>query len=178
VVRLASGYASAGFLRNRSGKQCGGYKVIGYNSIVNGSAILGDMQVAKRSLSDLTQVIQLVWPVAFRWGVTQHFSWTNVTATDSVPVCLSTYEYEDNQAEMIEPYQGEIDCVETDGLQSTVWRFAHNRATFVEGVFHSQPLGSVSRDGRFFAFQSNWDEQLGYLSNGEPRADVWIVKLE
>jgi hypothetical protein len=72
-----------------------------------------------------------------------------------------------------QPYEGEIFCVETDGLALTIWRFAHNRATYIRPFFQTQPLGSVSRDG---AFTSDWDEQLG--PNGTPRSDVFIVKLD
>ena len=69
-------------------------------------------------------------------------------------------------------------CIETDGAASTVWRFAHNRATWYPKYFNTQPLGSISRDGRFFLFTSAWDEQLGAESNGTPRSDAWIVKLD
>jgi hypothetical protein len=76
-----------------------------------------------------------------------------------------------------QPWAGEIFCVETDGRASTVWRFAHNRATYVEPYFHTQPLGGVSRDGRFFLFTSDWDAQLGIGTDGQPLSDVFIVKL-
>lgn len=160
-----------------STRQCGGYEVLGYHTIVNGPAILGDMQVAKRPLWNLDKITQLAWPVAYNWGLAQHFSWSDVNTSDTTPVCLSTYDYEADGT-ITQPYEGEINCVETDGLQSTIWRFAHNRATYVDPYFRTQPLGSVSRDGRFYAFQSNWDEQLGSLNNGEPRVDVWIVRLD
>ncbi|HET9306931.1 MAG TPA: hypothetical protein VFO46_12955 [Candidatus Sulfotelmatobacter sp.] len=160
-----------------STRECGGYQVLGYDTIVNGPAILGDMQVAKRPLNNLDQITQLVRPVAYNWGLAQHFSWSNVNSTDTTPVCLTTYDYEADGT-ITQPYEGEIDCVETDGLQSTIWRFAHNRATYVEPYFSTQPLGTVSRDGRFYSFQANWDEQLGYLSSGEPRVDVRIVRLD
>lgn len=130
-----------------------------------------------RPLNNLDQITQLVRPVAYNWGLAQHFSWSNVNSTDTTPVCLTTYDYEADGT-ITQPYEGEIDCVETDGLQSTIWRFAHNRATYVEPYFSTQPLGTVSRDGRFYSFQANWDEQLGYLSSGEPRVDVRIVRLD
>jgi hypothetical protein len=99
-----------------------------------------------------------------------------VDVNDSVPVCASTY-LDDADGSITQPFEGEIFCIETDGAASTVWRFAHNRATWYPKYFNTQPLGSISRDGRFFLFTSAWDEQLGTESNGTPRSDAWIVKL-
>src|SRR5437879_12828261 len=41
-------------------EQCYGYQAIGYNSMINGPAIEGDMQVVKRPLNNISQVSQLV----------------------------------------------------------------------------------------------------------------------
>ena len=162
-----------------SGLECEGYDALGYNSFVNGPGVIDDMQVAKRPLNNLARITQLVYPLLppHHWGQPQHFTWSNVDAKDSVPVCGSTYSYDGDPA-IDQPFAGEIFCVETDGLASTVWRFAHNRATYLPGYFHTQPLGNVSRDGRFLLFTSDWDAQLGIGSDGKPRSDVFIVKLE
>ena len=156
--------------------ECGGYGVVGYDSFVNGPAITGDMQVAKRPLDNITQISQLALPVLFDWGQPQHFTWSNVNADDSAPVCGSTYSYDGDPID--QPFAAEIFCVETDGLAPTVWRFAHNRATYIEPFFQTQPLGDVSLDGRFFLFTSDWDAQLGTGTDGTPRSDVFIVKLD
>jgi hypothetical protein len=100
-----------------------------------------------------------------------------VDVNDSVPVCASSYDVVDKDDITI-PYEGEIFCVETDGIASTIWRFAHTRQHWYQGYFNTQPLGSLSRDGRFFLFTSSWDEQAGTESNGTPRSDAWIVKLQ
>ncbi|HVN20681.1 MAG TPA: hypothetical protein VMU05_17980 [Dongiaceae bacterium] len=63
-------------------------------------------------------------------------------------------------------------------VDSIIWRFAHHRSATDEDEFITQPLVSVTRDGRFLVFNSNWDEQLGYQKSGVPRSDIWIVKLE
>jgi hypothetical protein len=76
------------------------------------------------------------------------------------------------------PWDAEIICLETDGQASTVWRFAHNRASADIEYFNTQPLGNVSPDGEFFLFTSDWDEQLGIEESGRPRSDAWIVKLQ
>jgi hypothetical protein len=154
---------------------CAGYRAVGYNSMVNGPAVTGSMQTAKRFLGDIADISELVPPVTSDWREDRHFTWANVNANDSTPICVSTYGY-DTGIWIDEPYEGEIFCIETDGVASTVWRFAHNRANYIPPFFQTQPLGSVSRSGRFFLFTSNWDAQLGAV-NGVPRSDVFIVKL-
>lgn len=157
--------------------ECAGYMTVGYNSLVNGPAISGDMQVAMRPLSNITQIAQLVSNVPFDWGQEQQFAWSNVDANDSVPVCGTMHNYE-GDTEINRPFAGEVFCLETDGLASTVWRFAHHRAVYVEPYFQTQPLGSVSMDGRFLLFTSDWDSQLGTGVDGQPLSDAFIVKLD
>jgi hypothetical protein len=157
-------------------EECDGYQAVGYDSLVNGPAITGDMQTAKRPLNNISQIEQLVSPVLFQWGQEQHFTWSNVAVHDRAPVCGSTHSY-DGDTSIDEPFAGEIFCIETDGLASTVWRFAHHRATYIPPIFNTQPLGSVSGDGHFFLFTSDWDAQLGTGVDGSPLSDVFIVKL-
>jgi hypothetical protein len=118
-----------------------------------------------------------VLPLPHYWGQPQHFTWSNVDVKDSTPVCGSTYSY-DGDPTIDQPFAGEIFCIKTDGPPSTVWRFAHNRARWVDPYFNTQPLGNVSRDGHFYLFTSDWNLQLGYESDGRPHSDVWIVKLD
>ena len=127
------------------------------------------MNIVKRPLGDISNLSQLVWPLPFPhyWGQNRHFTWSNVDVNDSAPVCASSYYYKDDGS-ITQPFEGEIMCIETDGIASTVWRFAHNRATTYLQYFQTQPLGSVSRDGRFFMFTSGWDEQVGNESDGTP----------
>jgi hypothetical protein len=162
-----------------SGMNCAGYGAVGYNSYVNGPGVLDDMQMEKRPLDNLSQITQLVYPLPSpgNWEEDQHFTWSNVDVNDSTPVCGTTYDYE-GDTWFGEPFAGEVFCVETDGLASTVWRFAHNRANYIYPYFQTQPLGSVSMDGRFFMFASDWDSQLGNGSDGQPLSDVFIVKLD
>jgi hypothetical protein len=155
---------------------CAGYRAVGYDSMVNSPAVTGSMQTAKRFLSNIARISELVPPVSSDWRQDRHFTWTNVNVHDNAPVCVSTYGY-DTGIWIDKPYEGEIFCIETDGVTSTVWRFAHDRATYIPPFFQTQPLGSVSRSGRFFLFTSNWDAQLGAV-NGVPRSDVFILKLD
>jgi hypothetical protein len=161
-----------------SGLKCFGYGVAGYNSFVNGPAVVEDMQILKRPLSNLRNFKDIFWPMPLphNWELIQHFSWTNVNSTDSTPICGSTYNYE-GEEDITEAFEGEIFCAETDGLASTIWRFAHNRATWQAPYYNTLPLGSVSKDGRFYLFQSGWDRQLKTDGAGLPRSDAFIVKL-
>jgi hypothetical protein len=163
----------------KSNLDCAGYTGIGYNDLVNSPGKIDGMNIVKRPLSDISQFTQLVWPLSapHYWGQDKHFTWSNVDVNDSAPVCASSYLNFANGS-ITQPFEGEIFCVETDGVVSTVWRFAHNRATWYPGYFNTQPLGSISRDGTFYLFSSNWDDQLGTESDGTERSDVWIVKLD
>lgn len=160
-----------------SGLDCGGYGVVGFNSYVSGPAVTDDMQIVKRPLDNLSAFVDLYYPIPSpsNWGQQQHFSWSNVNASDSTPACGSNYGYD---TEIDEPYAGEIFCVETDGLASTIWRFAHNRAAYVAPNFQTQPIGDVSHYGNYYLFTSDWDGQLGLSIDGTPDSAVFIVKLE
>jgi hypothetical protein len=161
----------------QSSNECAGYRAVGYNSLVSGPGITGDMQTVKRPLNNISRIFPLVWPVLFDWDQSQHFTWSNVDVNDSAPVCGSMHSYDGDTA-IDQPFAAEIFCIETDGLASTVWRFAHNRATYIPPFFNTQPLGNVSRDGRFFLFTSDWDAQLGTEADGTPLTDVFIVRLD
>ena len=157
---------------------CSTYGTIGRSSMINGIGV-DEMNIAKRPLSDLTQVMPLVVPLAtpHLFEQEQHFSWVNGYLDDNAPVCGSVYSY-DGDTEILRAWDDEVVCLETDGLASTVWRFAHHRAYMQSGRFNTQPLGNVSADGRFFMFTSTWNSQLGTEKNGNPRSDVFIVKLQ
>jgi len=159
--------------------QCDGYGALGYHTKINGPGVLDDMQVVKRPLNNLANITQLYYPIPSpsNWGQPLHFTWNNINVNDSAPICGSTYSYDGDTA-IDQPYAGEIFCIETDGKASTIWRFAHNRAKYIYPYFQTQPLGTVSRDGRFYLFTSDWDAQLGLGPDGWPRSDVFIVKLE
>ncbi len=162
---------------NRSDPDCGGYWAIGSNSFINSRSRYDDMDIVKRPFNNIWLISSLFYPFPnpSYWGMQKHFSWSNVDQNDSVPVCGSDYGYDDD---IDEPFAEEIFCIETDGGASTVWRFAHNRALYISPFFQTQPLGSVSRDGRFYLFGSDWDAQLGLAPDGTPRSDIFIVKLE
>ena len=158
---------------------CGGYAAVGYNSYINAPGIQDELNTFMRPLGDLTNLTQLIDPLPkpYYFGMEKSFAWTNGALHGKVPVCGATYSPTGNE-EVKQPYDGEVFCIETDGLASTVWRFAHNRAVWNPKFFWSQPYGSISLDGRFFSFSSSWDLQVGTFWGSDPRSDVWIVRLD
>jgi hypothetical protein len=158
---------------------CGGYGATGNEHWINGLGSPDEMNVGIRAIDDLAHVSPLVWPLVtpYRVGLELHFSWTNVGPLDQKPVCGSTYLYKEDYSSITRPFEDEVFCMETDLKASTIWRFAHTRASVELAYFNTQPIGSVSQDGRFYLFTSNWDDQVGQGANGTPRSDVWIVEL-
>jgi hypothetical protein len=162
-----------------AGMFCAGYGTVGNKTYINAAGKIDQMNTMIRPLDDLGAYTQLVYPLEppYHFGQAKHYAWSTGHFDDSSPVCASTY----NAAgfPLIDaPYDGEIFCIETDGLSSTVWRFAHNRALWIGPNFNTQPLGNLSPDGHWFLFTSNWDGLLGNDPTGKPRSDVWIVKLD
>jgi hypothetical protein len=162
----------------RKGLLCDGYAALGYDTQINAAGSIDEMNTLKRPLGNLADFTQLVVPLPLPhyWGMEKRFTWSNGSLNDDAPVCGNTYSY-DGDRSITQPYDGEIFCIETDGLQSTIWRFGHNRSVWESGWWYTAPFGSVSLDGRFLMFTSSWDNQVGTTPNGGPRTDVWIVKL-
>ncbi|MEW6213037.1 MAG: cadherin-like domain-containing protein, partial [Acidobacteriota bacterium] len=74
------------------------------------------------------------------------------------------------------PFEAELFLQRTDG---TVLRLAHHRSTSCG--YWVQPRGSVSRDGRYVIFASDWGRETGRdgCSGGQElgRGDVYIIDL-
>jgi hypothetical protein len=66
---------------------------------------------------------------------------------------------------VLNPLDNEIVQVATDG-SDRVRRIAHHRS--LVGIYEDQPKASISRDGRYVAFTSNWGKVGG-------RRDVYII---
>jgi hypothetical protein len=107
----------------------------------------------------------------------KNFAWGNGRADTKAPICGSLYS-EVGDTQVKQPYDNEIICIETDLLGSTVWRFAHDRVHWDPEYYWTQPYANISGDGRFFIFTSGWNDQVGTTKDGDPRTDVWIVKLD
>ena len=158
---------------------CSGYGAVGYDSYVNAPGDIDELNTYLRPLGDLGDRTQLIDPLPkpYYRGQEKNFAWSNGRLSDTNPVCGTTYSRA-GSAVIKQPYDGEIFCIETDGLASTIWRFAHNRGIWDKEYYWMLPFGNISLDGRWFAYTSSWDEQLGNDPDGNPRTDIWIVHLD
>jgi hypothetical protein len=164
---------------------CSGHHVEGYSHIIGPSGQSHPLDVWLRPLNHLENSAPLIRELDAGQKVwyDSHFSWNNVDPDDSTPVCFSTYQPTNPDTPGVPllvtgPWENEIDCAETDGKASKVWRFAHTYSTARNG-FWSSPRGNVSQDGRFFMFTSDWEDQLGKIPNSDQyRSDVFIVELK
>jgi len=162
--------------------QCSGHRALGYSHVVN-SGGRHPMEWVKRPLDHLDSPVSLLPELSKSPGYwyDSHTSWNNADPDDTAPACLSTYRPSnpDSPATPLDttgPWENEIVCVEMDGKDSKVWRFAHTFSTAKNG-FWSTPRGNVSPDGKFFMFTSDWQDQLGKAPSGKYRTDVFIVEL-
>ena len=160
---------------------CSGYGALGYQSYINNPGVLDEMNTYLRPLGDLSQLTQLINPLPqpYYWGMEKNFAWNPGRLNENAPVCGANYDPAGGM-QVKQPYDGEIFCIETDGVMSTIWRFAHGRAVWDPEYYWTQPFGNLSLDGRFFAFTSSWDNQLGIVpgtTDGQ-RTDVFVVNLD
>jgi hypothetical protein len=165
--------------------ECTGHRAVGYSHLVGPSGEINPMELQIRPLDHLEKTSPLV-PGLGRIGgywFDMHFSWNNVNADDTTPICFSTYRPANPNTPgtplaVDGPWENEIDCAETDEKAFNIWRFAHNYSTAKNG-FWSTPRGNVSQDGRFFMFTSDWQDQLGENANQKRfRTDVFVVELK
>jgi hypothetical protein len=105
----------------------------------------------------------LPWPAGnCTLNMDQHPGWSNTNATDSLPFFTSTYD--GSAPTGWNPFT----CVLEDEIigihptLGTVWRFAHTFNTDQSPILAvSIAVGSVSQDGRFYIFTSDWMGTLG-----------------
>jgi hypothetical protein len=160
---------------------CGGHNVGGNINFVNSSGLLDDMNIMIRPFDNLDSSAELINPLpkAVQWGFDKHLSWNDDNSTDTMPVCGSTFLEENGSRAINRAWNREIFCLRTDGIQSQVWRFGHNRSVYQAADFWSTPRGNVSQDGKFYMFTSTWENQLGPQPGmpGRFREDVFIIEL-
>jgi hypothetical protein len=165
----------------QTGEVCSGHNTEGYSHWVNNSTT-GKQRIRLPSDPSKVQELTGILPVGLAVPLDTHPSWNNADPADSVPFLLSTWS---PTTPFPAPWYNEILGVATDG-SGRVWRFAH---TFITAQSHrfaaKYGIGSVSQDGRFFAFSSDWMGTLG-SENGtvnctigkDCRADVFVVELK
>jgi len=163
------------------GGLCDGHWTEGYSHWVNNNNTPYTNQVMRlfgqpSSAASLTHS----FPVGLT-GIDQHQSWNNVDPGDSVPFASSTWT---QTTPFPAPWYNEIIAVAADG-SGTTWRFAHSFITANSQSFSTQyAIGSISQDGKFFIFSSDWMGTLGSESGAKTctvgtdcRGDVFVVEL-
>jgi hypothetical protein len=120
--------------------------------------------------------------------LSDHATWANAQPNVLVPIISATYRYAASQnTAPWRAWDDEIIAIETDGAASgMVWRFAHHRSDIGSDsnednpYFWYEPRPSVSPDGRWVIFTSNWEKTLGtdVRDGGTARQDVFLLRLD
>lgn len=118
-----------------------------------------------------------------------HQSWHNARPDMQVPYVSALYR--DGSTTEWRAWDDEVVGVQTDpqpGTPAMVWRFAHHRSNLkndtdpTRSSFWYMPRPSVSDDGRWVMFSSNWEKSLGLDAGGSPdtayRQDVFLIRLQ
>jgi len=162
---------------------CGGHFTEGYSHWVNNNNSPMSNQVF-RAFSQPSTISNLT--NSFPPGITppfdQHQSWNNVDPADSRPFFAVTWS---TTTPFPAPWYNEIIAVAADGSGKT-WRFAHDFTTTHSQRFSTAwAIGTISQDGRFFIFSSDWMGQLGSESGAgsctigtDCRGDVFVLELK
>jgi len=162
------------------GKHCSGHWTEGYTHWVNND---DTMHQEMRPLPNVRTVLDLtgILPPGLQTPLDEHLSWNNADPADSLPFFVTTWS-------PIRPFPtafyNEIIGVAPDG-SGKIWRFAHSFITSQSQNFSTAyGIGSVSQDGRFFVFSSDWMGTLGSQSarpgctiGVDCRGDVFVVQL-
>jgi hypothetical protein len=170
----------------------GGHDAYGFGYSVNQdcctSSSWDGTQWQFRYLANPTGTNDLISPVLTprEIYIDDHTSWNNARPDAMVPVISSTFRYYgSNNTTPWRAWDDEIIAIDTtNGIGGTVWRFAHHRSNTSSDndpaslYFWYEPIASVSPDGRWVMFTSNWEKTLGRdAAEGTYRQDVFIVQL-
>jgi hypothetical protein len=159
-----------------------GHSAIGYLNTMNDC---GSQYFALRPLSSNDQVgnsILSTYPSPFNHE-DGHFSWNAGNSTDTSPVFAALYT---GTFEATDAWDNEILGLRTDGT-GVAYRFLHNYITGLDkGNFGAAyGIGSVSQDGKYFLWTTDWDGMLGQIGGGSSsctvgtncRADIFLAIL-
>ncbi len=160
---------------------CLGHTSLGYTHLINSPTTPNQQSGTIRPLNSISSQTSL-WTngPATHTPWDNHYSWENANSSDNLPVLTSTT----TNGIISFVWDDEIDALSTDGSQLT-YRFAHTFGTDSSQFFSAaNAIGSVSQDGRFFAWSSDWKGNLGSTTGGTTctigsncRADVFMVAL-
>jgi hypothetical protein len=171
-----------------------GHDAPGYETLVNQdcctSTTWDAAQWQRRSLSAPLATRDLILPVLLPKHIymADHPSWHNARPDLETPFLSALYRY-GGEASPWRAWDDEIVAVQTNvsaGASATVWRLAHHRSDIGNDndpsriYFWYTPRPSVSPDGRWVLFTSNWEKTLGPDPVAEPggafRQDVFLLK--
>ena len=93
-----------------------------------------------------------------------HFS---MTGTDA---WMTASRYSTSGGPVLQAFDNEIVQIATNG-SNTVRRIAHHRSVTVNSNYATLPKASVSRDGNFITFTSNWGNPSG-------RRDLYLARVQ
>jgi hypothetical protein len=163
-----------------AGGNCDGHFTEGYTHYENNDNSPLTNQVI-RTFADPTAFTNISTTFPVGDYMDQHQSWHNVDPGDSVPFLSSTFG---TASPYPGPWYNEIIAVAVDGSGKT-WRFAHSFITGLSSSFDTAGgIGTVSQDGKFFIFSSDWMGNLGSESgaatctiSSDCRGDVFVVEL-
>jgi len=165
-----------------AGGSCSGHWTEGYTHWVNDdNSPMANQVIRSFAQATSTRNLTSIFPPGIRAPLDQHQSWNNVDPADTLPFFSTTWS---TISPFPAPWYNEIIAVAADGSGKT-WRFAHNFITARSQTFDTNNgIGSVSQDGKFFIFSSDWMGSLGSESGtttctigSDCRGDVFVVQL-
>lgn len=105
-----------------------------------------------------------------------HPSWNNDNSSDNQPIFTATVT-NPLGTPITTAWQNEIMAFSVSN-PGTVWRFFSTYSTGTSPFFTCQNgIGTVSQDGKWFIFTSDWGNTLGLDMAGSNRCDVFVGKL-
>jgi hypothetical protein len=159
-----------------------GHFAMGYSSFLNTAESTSDgkwckLGMAIRPLTVLTSVKYLLTSKQCGDTLTvgdDHVSWNNDDTTDKQPFATSTVSGPPNVS-IKAAWEDEILVFMQDGA---VHREAHTFDSGRSKFFACRnAIGSISQDGKWFFFSSDWEGGLGRDSAGNPRCDDFAAEL-
>jgi len=151
-----------------------GRKTLGYGWMINDARPPGDLgpQYLLRSLDEkgINRPQLLMRPSGTHSFLYQSvLNWNHARPDQHIPVLVTTFN-DARRPLPPAPFTDEIFALATDG-SGQVKRYAHHRSLY-KGDWWDMPKGSVSQDGNFYLFTSNWEGTLG-----PGRRDVFLLEL-
>ncbi|MFZ0335129.1 MAG: Ig domain-containing protein [Candidatus Acidiferrales bacterium] len=163
-----------------------GHFAAGYSGYVNTTNLTADgswckLGMSYRTFADLFNPIYVL-PTVAQCGDTEingddHTSWNNDDTSDRQPFFSSTVTVPTGLP-ITSAWQDEILGFSMTN-PGTVWRFMNTYTTGTSQFFSCQyAIGTVSQDGKWFIFTSDWGNTLGSDAAGNNRCDVFVGQLK